>query len=108
MEKNYISAMPGRHFEEVDEKTKSITSSAIYNLLGGNDKTKTHGISLDNYKLAKAIYDLKVSGSAYYANNYGTLYNLVGSVGLNIAAFLINGSLDHTIQTSRFEYSEAE
>lgn len=108
MDFNSISAMPGRHFTEVDEKTKSITSAAIYNLLGGNDKTKTHGISLDNYRLAKAIYDLKVSGSYLYANNYGTLYNLIGSVGLNIAAFLVNGSLAHTIQTSRFEYSEAE
>ena len=98
---------PGRSFTDQETKYKSITSGAGYKLLGGDDKTKSHAISIDNYNLADAILNYKDDGDAVYIG-YGSLRTLAGSVGLNIAAFLVNGNFEKTVQTNRFEFSEAE
>lgn len=98
---------PGRSFTDQETKYKSITSGAGYKMLGGDDKIKSHAISIDNYKLAEAVLNHEVSGSTKYSG-YGTLRTMTGSVGLNIAAFLVNGNFEKTVQTNRFEFSEAE
>lgn len=104
---NNATYNPGRSFTDQQTDYTSITSGARYQLLGSDEKTKSHAVSITNYKLARAVLNHQTSGSPTYSG-YGTLRTMAGSVGLNIAAFLVNGNFEKTVQTNRFEFSEAE